>query len=134
VPDPHLAVAAGNIIEKGAGVDLLSDGDNIDHLFVCKIAGHFKQGMYSVVIVTLTARRHLFWIDTFAGLCQRSATTRRNRPRAGRTGSSDRIVELAHPDRLPSGSLNQIALPAPARPIPCSVFGVSYSSKIFGKV
>jgi len=59
--------AAGDIIEKGAGVTLVSDGDNIDpsgsqtraidlapgkYLFVCNIPGHFKQGMFTVVTVT----------------------------------------------------------------------------------
>jgi uncharacterized cupredoxin-like copper-binding protein len=58
---------AGNIKEEGAGVKLLSDGDNIDpagsqvraidlapgtYLFVCNIAGHFKQGMFTTVTVT----------------------------------------------------------------------------------
>jgi uncharacterized cupredoxin-like copper-binding protein len=57
----------GDIVEDGAGVDLLSDGDNIDvggtqsrtvdltpgtYLFVCNIPGHFKAGMYQVVTVT----------------------------------------------------------------------------------
>jgi hypothetical protein len=64
---PTPPIPAGNIIEEGAGVDLVSDGDNIDpggsqvrevdlvpgkYLFVCNIPGHFKHGMYSVVIVT----------------------------------------------------------------------------------
>jgi uncharacterized cupredoxin-like copper-binding protein len=58
---------AGDIKEEGAGVSLVSDGDNIDpggsqtravdltpgkYLFVCNIPGHFKQGMYELVIVT----------------------------------------------------------------------------------
>jgi uncharacterized cupredoxin-like copper-binding protein len=58
--------AAGNIKEEGAGVTLLSDGDNIDpggsqvrsidltpgrYLFVCNIPGHFRKGMYAVVTV-----------------------------------------------------------------------------------
>ncbi len=58
---------AGNIKEEGAGVSLVSDGDNIDpggsqtravdltpgkYLFVCNIPGHFTQGMYELVIVT----------------------------------------------------------------------------------
>ena len=58
---------AGDIKEEGAGVDLLSDGENIDpsgsqvravdltpgtYLFVCNIPGHFKNGMFSVVTVT----------------------------------------------------------------------------------
>ena len=58
----------GNIIEDGPGINLLSDGDNIDpgrtqtrtvdltqpgtYLFVCNIPGHFKAGMFSVVTVT----------------------------------------------------------------------------------
>jgi uncharacterized cupredoxin-like copper-binding protein len=58
----------GNIIEDGAGINLLSDGDNIDpngtqtrsldlsqpgtYLFVCNIPGHFKAGMYTPVTVT----------------------------------------------------------------------------------
>jgi uncharacterized cupredoxin-like copper-binding protein len=56
----------GNIEEEGAGVELVSDGENIDpggsqtrtidlepgkYLFVCNIPGHFKQGMYTVVTV-----------------------------------------------------------------------------------
>jgi uncharacterized cupredoxin-like copper-binding protein len=59
--------AAGNIIEDGPGVSLVSDGENIDpsgaqtrtvdlkpgtYLFVCNIPGHFKQGMFQVVTVT----------------------------------------------------------------------------------
>ena len=59
--------AAGNIKEEGAGVDLFSDGENIDpsgsqartvdlapgtYLFVCNIPGHFKNGMFTVVTVT----------------------------------------------------------------------------------
>jgi len=66
-PAAYPTDAAGIIIEKGAGVDLVSDGDNIDpggsqvreidlvpgkYLFVCNIPGHFRQGMYSLVIVT----------------------------------------------------------------------------------
>ncbi|HEY2888413.1 MAG TPA: sulfocyanin-like copper-binding protein [Candidatus Limnocylindrales bacterium] len=58
---------SGDIVEDGPGVDLLSDGDNIDpsgsqqrtvqltpgtYLFVCNIPGHFKAGMYTVVTVT----------------------------------------------------------------------------------
>ena len=58
---------AGNIIEDGAGINLISDGENIDaggtqtrtvdlapgkYLFVCNIPGHFKQGMFTVVTVT----------------------------------------------------------------------------------
>jgi uncharacterized cupredoxin-like copper-binding protein len=58
---------AGNIKEEGAGVALISDGENIDpggtqtrtidlepgrYLFVCNIPGHFRQGMFTVVTVT----------------------------------------------------------------------------------
>ena len=58
---------AGDIKEEGAGVELLSDGENIDpggtqtrtidlapgkYLFVCNIPGHFKQGMFREVTVT----------------------------------------------------------------------------------
>ena len=58
---------AGTIKEEGAGITLLSDGDNIDpgasqprtidltpgkYVFVCNIPGHFKQGMFTVVTVT----------------------------------------------------------------------------------
>jgi len=65
-PAAYPTDAAGDIIEKGAGVTLVSDGDNIDpagsqtrtidlapgkYLFVCNIPGHFKQGMFSVVTV-----------------------------------------------------------------------------------
>lgn len=58
----------GNIIEDGPGINLISDGDNLDpgttqtrtvdltqpgsYLFVCNIPGHFKAGMYSQVTVT----------------------------------------------------------------------------------
>jgi len=66
-PAAYPTDAAGNIKEEGAGVTLLSDGDNIDpagsqvraidlapgtYLFVCNIAGHFKQGMFTRVTVT----------------------------------------------------------------------------------
>ncbi len=60
--------AAGNIVEDGPGINLVSDGANIDpgstqtrtvdltqpgsYLFVCNIPGHFKAGMFSVVTVT----------------------------------------------------------------------------------
>jgi uncharacterized cupredoxin-like copper-binding protein len=65
--DKYPTDASGNIKEEGAGVDLLSDGENIDpagsqvrtvdlvpgtYLFVCNIPGHFKNGMFSVVTVT----------------------------------------------------------------------------------
>jgi uncharacterized cupredoxin-like copper-binding protein len=59
---------SGDIVEDGPGIDLVSDGDNIDpgktqtrtvdltqpgtYLFVCNIPGHFKAGMFSVVTVT----------------------------------------------------------------------------------
>jgi uncharacterized cupredoxin-like copper-binding protein len=58
----------GNIIEDGPGINLVSDGDNLDpgttqsrtvdltqpgsYLFLCNIPGHFKAGMFSVVTVT----------------------------------------------------------------------------------
>jgi uncharacterized cupredoxin-like copper-binding protein len=58
----------GDIVEDGPGINLVSDGDNIDpgktqtrtvdltqpgtYLFVCNIPGHFKAGMFSVVTVT----------------------------------------------------------------------------------
>jgi uncharacterized cupredoxin-like copper-binding protein len=66
-PSAYPTDAAGDIKEEGAGVTLVSDGDNIDpagtqartadlapgtYLFVCNIAGHFKQGMFKVVTVT----------------------------------------------------------------------------------
>lgn len=59
--------SAGDIKEEGAGITLLSDGDNIDpagsqsrtvdlkpgkYLFVCNLPAHFKQGMFTVVTVT----------------------------------------------------------------------------------
>jgi hypothetical protein len=65
-PSAYPTDAAGDIKEKGAGVTLVSDGDNIDpagtqtrsidlapgkYLFVCNIPGHFKQGMFAVVTV-----------------------------------------------------------------------------------
>ena len=65
-PSAYPTDAAGNIKEEGAGVALVSDGDNIDpggsqtrtidlapgkYLFVCNIPGHFKQGMFTVVTV-----------------------------------------------------------------------------------
>jgi hypothetical protein len=65
-PSAYPTDAAGDIKEEGAGVKLVSDGDNIDpagsqtrsidlapgkYLFVCNIAGHFKQGMFTVVTV-----------------------------------------------------------------------------------
>jgi len=58
----------GNIVEDGPGINLISDGDNLDpgttqtrtvdlsqpgsYLFVCNIPGHFKAGMYTTVAVT----------------------------------------------------------------------------------
>jgi len=65
-PSAYPTDKAGDIVEDGAGVTLLSDGDNIDpggtqtrtidlapgtYLFVCNIPGHFKQGMFTVVTV-----------------------------------------------------------------------------------
>jgi len=65
-PSAYPTDAAGNIKEEGAGVDLVSDGDNIDpggsqartinlapgrYLFVCNIPGHFKAGMFAIVTV-----------------------------------------------------------------------------------
>jgi uncharacterized cupredoxin-like copper-binding protein len=65
-PSAYPTDAAGDIKEEGAGVSLVSDGDNIDpggtqtrtvdlapgkYLFVCNIPGHFKQGMFTVVTV-----------------------------------------------------------------------------------
>jgi len=56
----------GDIVEDGPGVELVSDGENIDpggtqtrtidltpgtYLFVCNIPSHFKNGMYTVVTV-----------------------------------------------------------------------------------
>ena len=59
--------ANGDIVEEGAGVTLISDGDNIEpkgtqsrtvdlsapgtYLFVCNLPGHFKAGMFTVVTV-----------------------------------------------------------------------------------
>jgi uncharacterized cupredoxin-like copper-binding protein len=66
-PSAYPTDAAGGIIEEGAGVALVSDGDNIEpggsqsrtvdlapgtYLFVCNIPGHFKAGMFTVVTVT----------------------------------------------------------------------------------
>ena len=65
-PSAYPTDAAGSIKEEGAGVTLVSDGENIDpagsqvrivdltpgtYLFVCNIPGHFKQGMFTVVTV-----------------------------------------------------------------------------------
>lgn len=59
--------ADGNIIEDGPGVNLVSDGDNLDpgttqtrtvdltqpgaYVFLCNIPGHFKAGMFAPVTV-----------------------------------------------------------------------------------
>jgi uncharacterized cupredoxin-like copper-binding protein len=66
-PAAYPTDAAGDIQEEGAGVTLVSDGENIDpggsqarsvdlapgtYLFLCNIPGHFKQGMFAVVTVT----------------------------------------------------------------------------------
>ena len=66
-PTAYPTDPAGGIVEEGGGVDLISDGENIDpagtqtrsvtltpgtYLFVCNIPGHFKAGMYTVVTVT----------------------------------------------------------------------------------
>ena len=65
-PAAYPTDAAGDIKEEGAGVSLVSDGDNIDpggsqtravdlkpgkYLFVCNIPSHFKLGMYEIVFV-----------------------------------------------------------------------------------
>jgi len=65
-PSAYPTNAAGGIIEEGAGVALVSDGENVDpggsqsrtvdlaagtYLFVCNIPGHFKAGMFTVVTV-----------------------------------------------------------------------------------
>jgi len=66
-PSAYPKDAAGDIVEDGPGITLVSDGDNIDpagsqtrtvdlvpgtYLFVCNIPGHFKAGMFTVVTVT----------------------------------------------------------------------------------
>ncbi len=67
-PSAYPTNSAGSIKEEGAGITLLSDGDNIDpggsqartvdlrvpgkYLFVCNIPGHFKAGMFTLVTVT----------------------------------------------------------------------------------
>ncbi len=64
-PAAYPTDSAGDIIEDGSGVTLVSDGENIDpggtqtrtvdlaepgtYVFVCNIAGHFKQGMLSLI-------------------------------------------------------------------------------------
>jgi len=66
-PSAYPLDANGDIVEDGAGINLLSDGDNIDplrtqtrtvdlsqpgtYLFVCNIPGHFKAGMFTAVTV-----------------------------------------------------------------------------------
>ena len=65
-PSAYPVDKAGNIEEEGVGVTLISDGENIDsggtqtrtvnlapgkYLFVCNIAGHFRQGMFTAVTV-----------------------------------------------------------------------------------
>jgi uncharacterized cupredoxin-like copper-binding protein len=66
----------GDIIENGPGIDLISDGDNLDpgatqtrtvdlsqpgtYIFVCNIPGHFKAGMYRVVTVTPPSEQQAF--------------------------------------------------------------------------
>ena len=66
-PSAYPTDPAGDIIEEGGGVNLVSDGENVDpagtqtrsvdlapgtYLFVCNIAGHFKSGMFTIVTVT----------------------------------------------------------------------------------
>jgi uncharacterized cupredoxin-like copper-binding protein len=66
-PSAYPTDPAGDIVEDGGGVDLVSDGENVDpagtqtrsidlapgtYLFVCNIPGHFKAGMFTVVTVT----------------------------------------------------------------------------------
>jgi len=67
-PSAYPLDANGDIVDDGAGINLLSDGDNIDplrtqtrtvdlsqpgtYLFVCNIPGHFKAGMFTAVTVT----------------------------------------------------------------------------------
>jgi uncharacterized cupredoxin-like copper-binding protein len=66
-PAAYPTDAAGDIVEEGGGVTLVSDGENIDpgasqartvdlapgkYVFVCNIPTHFKQGMFAVVTVT----------------------------------------------------------------------------------
>jgi uncharacterized cupredoxin-like copper-binding protein len=66
-PAAYPTDAAGDVQEEGAGVTLVSDGENIDpggsqarsvdlapgtYLFLCNIPGHFKQGMFAIVTVT----------------------------------------------------------------------------------
>jgi uncharacterized cupredoxin-like copper-binding protein len=67
-PSGYPIDTAGNIIEDGPGIKLVSDGANIDpggtqtrtadltqpgtYLLVCNIPGHFKAGMFTVLTVT----------------------------------------------------------------------------------
>jgi len=66
-PSAYPTDPAGDIIEEGGGVNLVSDGENVDpagtqtrsvdlapgtYLFVCNIPGHFKSGMFTIVTVT----------------------------------------------------------------------------------
>ncbi len=66
-PAAYPTDTAGDIVEDGSGVKLVSDGENIEpgksqsraidlapgtYLFVCNIPGHFKAGMFTVVTVT----------------------------------------------------------------------------------
>ena len=67
-PDKYPVDSAGAIVEDGAGITLVSDGDNISpgqsqtrtvdlsqtgsYLFVCNIPGHFAAHMYTVVTAT----------------------------------------------------------------------------------
>lgn len=66
-PAAYPTDSSGTILEEGAGITLVSDGENLDpggsqprtvdltpgkYVFVCNIPGHFKQGMFTVVTVT----------------------------------------------------------------------------------
>ena len=67
-PSAYPVDKSGNLVEDGPGINLVSDGENIDpgktqtrtvdltqpgtYLFVCNIPGHFKAGMFSAVTVT----------------------------------------------------------------------------------
>lgn len=66
-PSAYPKDSAGDIDEEGPGINLISDGDNLDvggtqprsvdlskpgkYLFVCNIPGHFQQGMFTLVTV-----------------------------------------------------------------------------------
>lgn len=65
-PAAYPADADGKILEEGAGINKVSDGDNVTagqtqkrtvdlaagtYLFVCNLPGHFKSGMSQVVTV-----------------------------------------------------------------------------------